>query len=363
LVRVFDVHPGFAPEHLLGAQVALPQHKYPKTEQIAIVTRTIAERLRALPGASSAAVTLRLPMTGSHFSSFGIEGKSLPAYRAPACEYYGATPNYFETIGTPLLRGRRFAESDSAATPRVVIVNETLARNFFANENPIGRRLMVWRASPQPREIVGVVADIRQGALDEAVRPTVYLPWEQDPEGDFGIVIRSAGDPRALTGAVRAAIAEVDPDIVTYLLRPMAEVVSGSPSVALRRVPALMIAILAGIAVLLAGVGIAGVLASVVNRRTQEIGVRMALGASASSVVRMMVTRGMLLTGAGVTLGLGAAWAATRGIQKLLYGVSASDPLTYAGVAALLSIVALAACWIPSARAARVDPIVVLREE
>jgi putative ABC transport system permease protein len=300
-------------------------------------------------------------MTGSHFSTFGIEGRSLPAYRAPACEYYGATPNYFETIGTPLLRGRRFAESDGAGAARVVIVNETLARSFFANENPIGRRLMVWRASPQPREIVGVVADIRHGALDAAVRPMVYMPWEQEPEADFGVVIRSAGDPRALIGAVRAAISEVDPDIVTYLVRPMSEVVSGSPSVALRRVPALMIAILAGIAVLLAGVGIAGVLASVVNRRTQEIGVRIALGARPIRVAWMVLRQSLGLVAIGLAIGLAVALGLSRAARAWVFGISPTDLVTFVAAPLLLLAVAIVAGWLPARRAAQVDPAVTLR--
>lgn len=361
LGRLLEVHPGFEPQRLLAMRVSLPRHKYSQRAQIIATEHAILERMRAIPRVQSAASAYSLPLASVRFSNLGIEGHPIPAWRLQSCEYYGASPGYFETIGAHLLRGRNLTENDGLNAPRVVVINESFAKEHFANEDPIGKRIMIWRASGDPREIVGVVRDIRQGGLDSPVRPTAYLPSMQDVQRDFAIVLRAERSPRALENTARSAVTETDRDIVTYGIMPMMDVLGASPSVALRRVPSLLVAVLAALAVLLAGVGIAGVLSAAVNRRLQEIGVRLALGASPTRVTWMVLRHSLRLVLLGLAMGLAVSLALSKLARSWVFGIAAVDGVAYASALFVLLAVAIAAAWLPARRASRIDPVVALR--
>jgi putative ABC transport system permease protein len=271
------------------------------------------------------------------------------------------TPGWFRTMSVPLLRGRTFTPRDSAKAPQVVVINEAAARQFWPAGEPLGKHVLMEWGRELDAEIIGVVGDVRLTALKQPPRPTLYWAVEQVPNAFMTFMIRSSGDPMQLAGAVRTAIASIDPDQPVAKMQTMDEVVANSLNQP--RFTALLLAIFSGVAVTLAVVGIYGVLFYTVSQRTHEIGIRMALGAQRSDVLRMVLSHGMALTLLGVGIGLVLALAASRFLQKLLFEVQPTDPITYAGVAVLLAAVALVACYIPARRATKVDPMVALRYE
>jgi putative ABC transport system permease protein len=290
--------------------------------------------------------------------------------------YNVVAPDYFRTLGMPLLRGRDFTSRDSAEAPRVVIVNDTLARRFWPDTEPVGKRLYLPRfVAPPPSikssnltiegedalEVIGVAKTGKYVALSEEPRPMMYWPLAQSYGPGVALHVRAAGDPRALTPALRDAIRSLDPFLPVFHVRTLEEQRSGS--LFLQRMAASMLGAFGGLGLLLAALGIYGVMAYSVSRRTREIGIRMALGARVADVLRLVLREGSRLVILGLVLGLGAAFAATRVLQTFLFGISANDPLTYLGVSLLLLGVALLACWLPARRAAKVDPIEALRCE
>jgi putative ABC transport system permease protein len=363
MAKLRSIDLGFRPEGILTLRTVLPGQKYDTGDKRQSFYDRVLEGARALPGVESAAYSATLPFQSvGNTNSYSIEGKQLPPNDPGDALIRAGTEDCLKTLGIRLLEGRLLDRRDRDPNARAVVLNQTFAKTYWPKESALGGRIHFGPANSPVYTVVGVVEDVKERGYEIAMKPGVYLLhpnsiW-QTPDT---LLLRVKGDPMALAEPARRIVSQVDADQPVAAVRTMEDIVA--LAVADRSQQLTLLGVFAGLALLLAAIGLYGVLSYAVQQRTREIGVRMALGASASSVVRMMVTRGMLLTGAGVVLGLGAAWAATRGIQKLLYGVSASDPLTYAGVAALLSIVALAACWIPSARAARVDPIVVLREE
>ncbi|MCI0356827.1 MAG: ABC transporter permease, partial [Acidobacteria bacterium] len=261
-----------------------------------------------------------------------------------------------------LLEGREFEAGDVRGAPYAVIVNQELVRRHLPKMNPLGRRV-TFRSSGAVATIVGVVGDVRLGRLDTAMRPTVYLSDQQLPMNFLGVIVRTTGDPKALLPAVQAQVQSLDPELPVYLVNTMEELLAGSPSVFERRYLMLLLGVLAASALALAVVGLYGVIAYSVAQRTQEIGIRVALGAQMLDILALVVGQGMKLALVGVAVGLAGAFGFTRLMGALLYGISATDPATFSFVAVLLLGIALLACWIPARRAARVDPMVALRYE
>jgi predicted permease len=275
-------------------------------------------------------------------------------------DYRVVTPRYFDAIGMSLRRGRGFTAGDNERAPGVVIINETFARRFFPSQEAIGQRIITGGAD-KPIEIVGVVGDIKDLDLDMVPRPALYVPYSQNPRNYMGVVLRAAGEPMALTGAARDEVMKIDPALPVSNLKTVERMIHEVTSP--KRIMTAMMGVFAGIALLLAGVGLYAVMAYAVSQRTHEIGIRMTMGARARDVMRLVTGQGMKLTIAGLTLGIAGAFALTRVMEPLLYGVTPTDPLTFILISMSLVSVALLACWIPARRATRVDPMIALRCE
>jgi len=373
LKRLAQVNPGFETNNLLTADINYPRRPasaYPKGEdgerlrlqERGDFLRAIEQTVATLPGVQSVGVINDLPVTGDSASAgtFRIEGDPNVSWaNDPQAEWKSVTPNYFNAIGIPLLRGRAFSEQDTSQSPATILINETLARRFFPGKDPIGKRLIAFNS---PREIVGVVGDARQGALNLPPSPEIYFPNAQRAFGQqVSLVVRTNADPASLGDAVRRAAQSVNPDAPVFRVRTMREVIAGS--IAQERFNTILMTLFAVVAMLLAAIGLYGVMAYSVTQRTREIGIRVAFGARRADVLRLVIRQGLRLVALGLALGLMAALALTRLMKKLLFEVSATDPMTFAGVALLLALVALLACWIPARRAAKVDPMVALRCE
>jgi putative ABC transport system permease protein len=359
--RLQQVNPGFNAENVLTARLSLPDVRYPQPINVASFTEQVIDRIAALPGVESAAAIANLPLGGNGWSnSFAIEGRPpLPPGEFIAADNNRITPDYFRTMEIPLIKGRFFSERDGANSPAVIIVSETFARRFFHDEDPMGKRVIVHDGGP-PREIVGIVGNVKHEGLDTDIRPMMYVPYAQNPNDTLNLVVR-AGDPKLQVAAVRSAVWEVDKDLPVANIRTMKELLA--ESVARSKFSMLLLTIFAGAALLLAVVGIYGVMSYSVNQRIHEIGIRMALGARGSDVLKLVVAQGMRLALIGVAIGLAGAFAMTRLMASLLYGVSATDPITFVVISSLLAGVALAACFVPARRATKVDPMIALRYE
>ena len=368
-VRLRDVNPGFDAQNVLTTGLSLAKAKYPGAAEQRIAFNDILTRVRALPGVESAALIYPLPFGGSSTSNtFVIEGR--PPARAedkPAANYRLTSADYFKTLAVPATRGRALTERDDERAPLVVVVNESFARRFFAGEDPLGKRILIERGdtdwSHQPaREIVGIVGDVHSEGLDVAAGPEFYVPYAQAPEAYMDLVVRTSTANVAGMGAgLRDAIRQVDREQYVPTIESLTQLVADS--FARRRFDALLTGLFAGVALLLAAVGIFGVVSYSVTQRTHEIGLRMALGAQRGDVLRLVLGQGLRLVLGGIAAGLVASFALTRVLADLLYGIKPTDPLTFAAVSVLLTSVALLACYIPARRATRVDPMVALRYE
>jgi putative ABC transport system permease protein len=363
--RLLDVDPGFRSQNLLTMHIALPRSKYRDDHQSGAFYQQALEKVKALPGVQAAATVSSLPLSGSFWSGFfDIEGRAAPpGEQAPHADKRAVSHEYLQMMGIPLRRGRYFSEHDAPETPKAVIVDDVLARHYWPNEDPIGKRISFdsdRNGQPVWREIVGVAGAIKHKALDADSRGALYFPQLQVGGGaERYLVARTASAPLALVAAVRAAIQAVDKDQPIYLVKTMDEWVA--ESVAQKRFSTLLLGLFAAVAMILAAVGLYSVMSYAVSQRTHEIGVRLALGAQRRDVIKLVVRQGLALTLIGVALGVAAALALTRVLQNLLYGVSATDLATFAAVVLLLAFVALLACWIPARRATKVDPLVALR--
>ena len=363
--RLRAVDPGFRTAGVLTAELDFPESRYPRGRDIAAFGDRLLARLRALPGVLNAGALSNLPLRGDRRMnlSFVVEGRPVERPNPQLAVYASATPGFFAAAGLPVLRGRDFRESDTRTSPKVAVVNRRLAETVFPGQDPIGRRLSL-EDEPKPEDwatIVGVVGDVRSDTLASAAPNQLYMPYTQNAQSGMAVVLRTAGDPRAAAADLRRAVAAVDPEEAVYGVLTMDDIVdaaSGQP-----RFRALLTAIFAGIALLLAAIGIYGVLAYSVARRAHEIGIRIALGAARRDVLRLVVGRGMVLAVAGIAVGLAAGAAAGRLLGGLLYGVAPGDAATFLAVPAVLMSVALGACLAPAFRALRVDPAVALREE
>jgi predicted permease len=364
--RLRQVNPGFSAAHVSTFTLTLSPVKYATIEQQRVFAKALLDAVHRIPGVDSAAVTFGLPLSGTSFQlSFDVAGRPAPPPNAePRAQVRIVSPGYFATVGIPLRRGRSFGDGDRPGAPRVMVVSEETARRYFPGEDPIGKRIDFGWGRDGDRlagEIVGVVGDVRQHGLSKELTPHVYAVWDQWPLDELTIVMRSRGDPAAALVAARGAVGSLDRDLPVYdafTLESMVDRALGQP-----RFYVLLLSIFAGLAVVLAVVGIYGVIAYTVQQRTREIGIRIALGASRERVVGMVVRRGLALAGAGVALGTAGALGLTRVLQTLLFGVSARDPATFVAVAALLGGVAVVASWLPARRAARVDPLTAMRSD
>ncbi len=360
-----NIEVGFRPDHLLTMRTTLPRVKYEDAAaRIGFYHRVVAG-VRALPGVRNAAYASTLPfLSMGNTNGFEVEGIARPAGDPGDALLRVATAGYLDVLGVRMMEGRGFSASDGRDAPPVIVINETFAKLYFPRGGALGHRVALSTRERVWRTIVGVVRDVHERGYELEMKPGVYLPFEQITDTwalPEMLVVRTAGDPGAMTSAVRAVVASVDPEQPVAAVRSMDEILA--LSVADRHQQMTLLTAFASLAVLLAAIGLYGVLAYAVTQRTREIGVRMALGAKASGVAGAFVVRGLILTAAGLAVGLAASLGLSRAMTTLVYGVTATDPLTYAGVAGLLTLIAAAASWIPARRAARVDPITVLRDE
>lgn len=364
-LRVLGVDPGFHAERVLTMRVSLPDETYSKPEQVRAFYREIMRRIDQLPGVQTAGATAALPLSGMGGSgTTTIDTQAVSTdQRTPEADWRPVTPDYFKAMGIQVLRGRGFTENDSETGAPVAVVDDTLARNFFPGQDAVGKRLHLGgMGSKRPwMTIVGVVSHVHYRALEAPSRVQVYWPEAQRPYNTMSLAIRTSVDPLSLATAVRQQILAVDPNQPVYQIRDMEQL--RSDWLSQRFLALLLVGLFAALAVVLAAVGIYGVMSYAVTRRTHEMGIRMALGAQPRDVMNMILSQGTALMGIGLGAGIVAALGLTRLMSALLYGVTATDPLAYLGGALLLALVALAACWIPARRATRVDPLVALRYE
>jgi putative ABC transport system permease protein len=361
LAKLLAVDPGFESANVLTLRLnpaAMPRDSIPA------FFSTMIERLEALPGVERAAVGDCPPLNGGCNGtaiSF-LDRPPVPPGQAPGIGIHTVTPSWFQTMKVPLLQGRLFTEADRAGTPRVLLISESAAKKFWPHEDPIGKRVAVYQGGYDAgAEVIGVVGDVRYKTIDSLPDPDVYGSYFQSPRFRMMVFLRTASDPAALAGPARSVLQELMPAVPIYDIQTMDTRVAVSSAHA--RFSATLLGFFAVIALALAIVGIYGVMTFTVSQRTQEIGIRMALGADRGKVVRMVIGEGASLAGLGVIIGLGAALALTRVLTSFLFNVKPSDPLTYFGLVLLLSGTALTAAWIPARRAARVDPVQALKGE
>jgi predicted permease len=355
--------PGFNPHGLATAFVGVPASRYPTGAQQAQFFTFVIERLRGMPQVTSAAAAIGLPMSGFNpRSPYSVAGRPvLPLPQRPLAGLGVVSEDYFALMEIPVRAGRGFTARDREGSPPVCIVNETLAKRLFPGESALGRVLLRGRDAEIPQEIVGVIADVKTNGLNAPVPDEIYFPMRQLGRPGLALVVRSKGDPSALQGVIRSAVADVDHDqAISFFTTIDASV---AQSLGVQRIVASLTTVFAGVALGLAALGLYSVVAYAVAQRAGEIGIRMALGAQPHQVVVRELRSGMRLVALGVAVGLGGAAAAARSIQTLLFNVKPLDPVVYGSVAGLFALVAAVACLVPSLRASRVDPLVALRAQ
>jgi predicted permease len=381
MIRTFaglrSVHPGFDPRSVITMQTALTGGRYDNTAKVANLLRQVADRLETLPGVKAASATVMMPLEGGLDLPFTIEG--VPP--AKGSMYNGdeqwrfITPHYFTALRVPLLRGRYFDQRDVANSARVIIINEAFAKKYWPKGDPIGQRVTVGKGlGPEfedpTRQVAGIVGNVRESGLAETETPVMYVPQTQVSDGltklanneiPLSWIIQTAGDPMSMSAAIQHEIQSVDGQLAASKVRTMDQVIADSTS--RQNFNMLLLTIFAGLALLLAAIGIYGLMSYTVEQRTQELGIRMALGAGQTDMLRLVVQQGMLLAGIGVVVGLAASFGLNRIMAELLFGVKTTDPITYASVAVVLVLVAFLATYVPARRATKIDPMVALRYE
>jgi predicted permease len=347
----------------------LPAQKYPEPTDINNFFNQLLERLSATPGVEAATIAYDHPLQSNWLDSFQIEGRvGATDSQAPTANFIPVGPRYFDTVKAEIVRGRAFTPQDDPDHPGVAIVNESFARQYFPGEEPLGHRM---RPSPPARiwrnqrltsfEIVGVVRDVKFDGLAASAEPAYYLPASQAPLNDMTILVRTTSDPRAVISSLRRAVWAIDPNQPISNVNTLEQIVSAS--IAQPRLNMLLMVLFGGLALLLSAVGIYGLLSYAVTQRTQEVGIRMALGANVSDVLQLVLKQGMFLALIGEAIGLAGAFALTRLMRGLLFDVTPTDTTIFAGVVAVLTLTALLACYLPARRATKVDPLVALRYE
>jgi putative ABC transport system permease protein len=369
--RMLHVDTGFTSTNVTTARLPIARDRFAHPEQLLQYVRLLDDRLRAAPGVRAVAFSNVLPMQGwGDGMPFLIAGRAfVDRANRRACFYKRVTGSYFRTLEIRLLRGRTFSGDDTRGGAPVIVINEEMARRYFKGEDPLGKRILIQEIlygqpglGPEiPWEVVGIVGDEQTGSLIDTKSPGVYVTFDQSPTNDLNMVLRASLDPRMLTSAIHAAVRAVDKDQAIADLETLEQIKSGT--VSSDRMQTMLLAIFAALALLLAAIGIYGVISYSVTQRTHELGIRAALGASRGSLLGMVIRRGMQLTLIGLAIGAAGALALTRLLASLLFGISPRDPVTLIVVAAVLSTVALLACYIPARRAAAVDPLVALRYE
>jgi putative ABC transport system permease protein len=366
-VRLSKVDAGFNPDNVLAVDISLPGPRYPEAAHQISFYQQLIEQIEGLPGVRDAGLISDLPLSGMNadrsFAYEGMppEGSGVPT---PGADYRHTTAHYFQAMGIPIVSGQTFSDRDVRGAAQVAIVNETLARRIWPSQEAVGKRIRFFSRQGGMEDwmtVVGVVGDIKHRSLELETRNEIYVPQFQTPAGMMTLVVRADTDPLSLVGAVRDAVRALDTDLPVFNIRTMTQLYADS--VARPRLSALLLGVFAGVALLLAAVGIYGVVAYSVTQRTREIGVRIALGADSSDVLKLVMRHGIRLAGAGIAIGLAASFGLTRVMEKLLYEVSATDESTFVAVTLFLVLVALLACYVPARRAAKVDPMVALRYE
>ncbi|HEU4432470.1 MAG TPA: ABC transporter permease, partial [Pyrinomonadaceae bacterium] len=366
LWRLQNVNSGLQPENVLTFNLALPEVKYDTDKQSQFFAN-LKTKLESAPGVQSASSIFPLPLSGDRFSiSFQIEGREVPEKDEPSGDFFTTGVGYFRTMGIPILKGREFNDNDRHGSTPVIIITETFAHQYFPNEDPIGKRIRPGISSIEGedsmfREVVGVVGDVRNRGLSTDPRVAYYAPHTQVPLSQMVMVVKTKTEPHSLISAMTKDVATMDPDLPLFGVKSMEEYLSAS--VAAPRFNTTLLSIFAGVALVLTVVGLYGVMSYSVAQRTNEIGIRMALGAQGRDVLLMIVRQGSKLILLGLAIGLFGAYVATRLVASLLFGVKAKDPFTFAVVAMLLAIVALLACYVPAWRATKVNPMEALRCE
>ena len=359
------VKSGLDPKNVLTFNVALPEVKYPGEKQGKFFA-DLKTKVESLPGVQSVSAVTPLPLSGDRFSiSFEIDGRPVAKKDQPSADFFNIHPGYFKTMGIPFLKGRDFDERDQPESPQVIIVSETFAKRHFPGEDVIGKRIKpgistIGDETPM-REIVGVVADVRNRALNQEPRPVYYVPVAQVPFNQEIMVVKTVGDPHSLISAATKEVSTLDPDLPVFGVKTMEEYLSSSVSTP--RFNTTLLSIFAAVALVLTMVGLYGVMSYSVAQRTNEIGIRLALGAQTRDVLGLIIKQGLQLVFLGLAIGLVGAFALMRVISGLLFGVTAKDPWTFGAVAVLLGLIALLACLVPARRATRVDPLEALRYE
>ena len=382
MIRTFvglrNVNPGFDPRNVLTMQISMSGSRYSATAGVDNFARQAVQRIQSLPGVVAASPAVVLPVQNFGIDlPFTIEGRPLSGdSRYHGDEFWRFVgPRYFDVFRIPLLRGRVFQETETPKSAPVVIMNEAMAKKYWPQQDPLGARITIGKGlGPEfeepPRQIVGVVGDVRENGLRGTAQPVMYVPGAQVSDGLTRLgnkiiptswVVRSAGDPLALSAAIQREFLAVDPQLPVAQVRTMEQVIR--QAAAREDFNMLLLSIFAAVALLLAAIGIYGLMSYGVEQRAHEIGVRMALGAGQGDVLRMFLLQGVRLALAGVAIGLAAAYGLTRLLARLLFGVKANDPWTFAGVAGVLTVVALLATYLPARRATKVDPVVALRYE
>ena len=365
VARLRNVDAGFNSNNILAMNIGLPAAKYPKPENVIAFNKEIVERITALPGVKAAGTTSVLPLS-ANFDGRGLAVEDHPKPRGEeiTVDLYVTTPGYLQAMEIPLLSGRMITDQDTKDSPNVALINKTMATQLWPNEVPLGKRIKFPGSdkNPQPwRTIVGTVSDVSQYALDKTPPMQIYLPHNQFPTSFNSIVVRTQNEPTAMIGAIRREIQAVDKDQAVFNVTTLEQLIGDS--ILIRRFFMLLLLVFAALALILAAVGIYGVMSYVASQRTYEIGIRMALGAQANDVLKLIMGNGMALTLIGIVAGLAGAFALTRLMAGLLFGISATDAITFLSVSIGLTLVALLACYIPARRATKVDPLVALRYE
>jgi putative ABC transport system permease protein len=367
LARLLRVDGGFRTDNVLTMELELDGTRYSNTPAVLNFWQQSLDRVRAIPGVKIAAIGTALPLTGDHSrTDISFADMATPERgQYPHPDVHVISGGYIEAMGIPLLKGRSIADTDTETSPLVGLINEKLAQRYFKDQDPIGKQFMWGRVTPgkAPKwmTVVGIVADTKLYGLDNPSRFEVYVPYRQNEQQDMHVVVRSSVDPGSLTSSVREALASVDKNQPAFGIATMQKM--ESDAVSDRRSTLLLLSVFSGFALLLAGMGIYGVIAFSTARRTHEIGIRVALGAQRGDILRMILGECARLAFLGVGIGVVAALGLTRLMSTMLYGVGASDPLTFVAVAGILILVAFAACWLPARRAMRVDPMIALRYE